>query len=68
MHVRTLEDDYYEFNQGRYALVGGRSGRSYQLGDRLEIQVARVDKEARHIDFLAIRKLAARLNPSSAPR
>jgi ribonuclease R len=68
VHIRTLEDDFYDFNQGRYALVGGRTGRSYQLGERLEVQVARVDKEARQIDFLAIRKLAARLTPSSAPR
>jgi ribonuclease R len=67
IHVRTLEDDFYDFNAGRYALVGARSGRSYQLGERLEVQVARVDKEARHIDFLAIRKLSARLRPSSAP-
>jgi len=67
VHVRTLEDDFYQFNQGRYALVGARSGRSYQLGDHLEVQVARVDKEARQIDFLAIRKLADRLTPPSAP-
>jgi ribonuclease R len=57
VHVRTLEDDFYDFNQGRYALVGSRGGRSYQLGERLEVQVAKVDKEARHIDFLALRKL-----------
>ncbi|MDH3207914.1 MAG: ribonuclease R [Gemmatimonadota bacterium] len=68
VHVRTLDDDFYDFNQGRYALVGARSGRSYRLGERLEVQVTRVDKEARQIDFLAIRKLAARLTPSSAPR
>jgi ribonuclease R len=57
VHVRSLEDDFYDFNRGRYALVGSRGGRSYQLGERLEVQVAKVDKEARHIDFLAIRKL-----------
>jgi ribonuclease R len=67
VHVRSLEDDFYDFNQGKYALVGSRSGRSYDLGQRLEVQVAKVDKEARHIDFLAIRKLAARLTPPAAP-
>ncbi|MGD8282059.1 MAG: S1 RNA-binding domain-containing protein, partial [Gemmatimonadota bacterium] len=58
VHVRTLEDDYYDFSIGGYALVGSRTGRSFRLGERLEVQVVKVDKEARHIDFLALRKLA----------
>jgi ribonuclease R len=57
VHVRTLEDDFYEFNRGKYALVGSRSGRSWRLGERVEVQVVKVDKEARHIDFLALKKL-----------
>ena len=56
VHVRSLEDDFYRYSPKDYALVGERRGRRYRLGDRLEIQVSRVDKEARHIDFLAIRK------------
>lgn len=56
VHVRSLEDDFYRYSAKDYALVGERRGRRYRLGDRLEVQVARVDKEARHIDFLAIRK------------
>jgi ribonuclease R len=56
VHVRSLEDDFYRYSPKDYALVGERKGRRYRLGDRLEVQVSRVDKEARHIDFLAIRK------------
>jgi ribonuclease R len=56
VHVRSLEDDFYRYSPKDYALVGERRGRRYRLGDRLEVQVSRVDKEARHIDFLAIRK------------
>jgi len=37
--------------------VGSRSGRSWRLGERVEVQVVKVDKEARHIDFLALKKL-----------
>ena len=55
LHVRSLEDDYYQFSPKDYALVGDRRGRRYRLGDRLRVQVSRVDKEARHIDFLAVR-------------
>ncbi|MBM4185298.1 MAG: ribonuclease R [Gemmatimonadetes bacterium] len=52
LHVRALEDDYYRFSPRDYALIGERKGRRYRLGDRIRVQVARVDKEARHIDFV----------------
>ena len=57
MHVSGLHDDFYHFRESEHALVGDRGGRRYRLGDRVEVQVARVDKEARHIDFQLIRKL-----------
>lgn len=57
VHVSGLSDDYYRFDEGAYALVGERKGRRYQLGDRLEVQVSRVDKEARQIDFIPVRGL-----------
>jgi len=57
VHVSGLSDDYYRFDEHGYALVGERRGRRYRLGDRLEVQVSRVDKEARHIDFVPLRTL-----------
>jgi ribonuclease R len=57
VHVSGLSDDYYQFDERAYALVGERKGRRYRLGDRLEVQVSKVDKEARHIDFVPIRSL-----------
>lgn len=56
VHVRTLQDDFYRYSAREYALVGERRGRRYRLGDRLRVQVARVDKEARQIDFVALRE------------
>ena len=58
VHVNTLQDDFYRFKEEAYALVGDRGQRKYQLGDAVRVQVVRVDKEARHVDFLLIRKLA----------
>jgi ribonuclease R len=55
LHVRSLDDDFYRFSPRDYALIGERRGRRYRLGDRLRVQVSRVDKEARHIDFTAVR-------------
>ncbi len=54
VHVNSMTDDYYIFRQDRYMLVGERSHRTFRLGDRLEIQVARVDKEELFIDFTIV--------------
>ena len=51
VHVNALRDDYYEFREEEYSLVGDRRGRRFRLGDRVRVQVARVDKEERKIDF-----------------
>jgi ribonuclease R len=58
VHVNSLRDDFYRLTEGTYALVGDRGRRRYRLGDRVRVQVARVDKENRHVDFLLMRKLA----------
>ncbi len=57
VHVNSLRDDFYHFQDRSHALVGDKSRRSHRLGDRVEVQVVRVDKEARHVDFLLLRKL-----------
>ena len=57
VHVNSLRDDFYRLRQETYALVGDRGRRVYRLGDRVRVQVARVDKEARHVDFLLMRTL-----------
>jgi ribonuclease R len=57
VHVNSLDDDYYEFREGEYQLVGSRRGRRFRLGDRVRIQVSRVDKEERHVDFMLIETL-----------
>lgn len=51
VHVSSLEDDYYRFDERRHALVGRRTRRELRLGDRVEVQVVRVDREERKIDF-----------------
>lgn len=58
VHVNSLRDDFYRFQEGAYALLGDRGRRRYRLGDRVRVQVARVDRELRHVDFLLVRKLS----------
>ncbi len=50
-HVTELAGDYYRFDETRQELRGERTGTTYALGQRLRVQVARVDPDARRIDF-----------------
>ena len=49
--IRDFEDDYYEFDEKNYCLIGRRKRRVYTLGDPIRIQVARVNMEKKLIDF-----------------
>jgi len=51
VHITALPADYYHFDQVHHRLSGERSGRSFRLGDRVRVQVARVDLDDRKIDF-----------------
>ena len=49
--LRDLDDDYYEFDDKNYCLRGRRTKKTYQLGDPLNVQVARANIEKRQLDF-----------------
>ena len=51
LHVTALSNDYYHFDPLRYSLRGERSGKTYRLGDKVKVRVARVDLDERKIDF-----------------
>ncbi len=55
VHVSELGSEYFQFNEATHELRGERTGIRFRLGDRLTIQVARVDLEARRIDFRLVR-------------
>ncbi len=52
--IRDLDDDYYEFDNKNYCLVGRRNKRVYRLGDPVTIQVARANLERKQIDFMLL--------------
>ena len=49
--MRDLDDDYYDFDERNYCLVGRRHHHTYQLGDPIRIRVARANIEKRQLDF-----------------
>lgn len=51
VHVTSLQNDYYAYDNTQHLLRGQRSGKTYQLGDKVKVLVARVDLNERFIDF-----------------
>jgi ribonuclease R len=51
VHVTGLGDDYFQFDPSHHRMIGERTRKIYRLGDRVRVQVARVDLDDRKIDF-----------------
>lgn len=52
IRLQDLEDDYYMFDEAAYTLVGEDTGRTFRLGDRVEIVVKDVDFLSKTINFI----------------
>ena len=52
--VRDLDDDYYEFDEKNYCLIGRRKKRVYRLGDPITIKVAQANLERKQLDFAMV--------------
>ncbi|MBO8158980.1 ribonuclease R [Thermosyntropha sp.] len=51
VHISTIADDYYEFNERSYILVGVHTGRKFAIGDEVRVQLVKVDVDDGKIDF-----------------
>ncbi len=49
--MRDLGDDYYEFDEKNYCLIGRRHHRKFSLGDPIKIKVTRANLEKKQLDF-----------------
>jgi ribonuclease R len=54
VHISTLPDDFYYYEEATHSLIGRRSGRRYRLGDRVRVTVVRVDLPRRQLDFRGV--------------
>ena len=52
VHISSLMDDYYDFYEERYALVGTHTKTQYRLGDKVRIEVLQVNIQDVSIDFI----------------
>jgi ribonuclease R len=70
VHVSSMTDDYYRFDEKGHILRGENTGNVYRLGDRVKVQVARVDLERRQIDLALVdvlERAAAGQGPGRPP-
>ncbi len=52
--VRDLADDYYDFDERNYCLVGRRHNNKYRLGDNVTVKVARANLDKKQLDFAIV--------------
>ncbi|MDR1678862.1 MAG: ribonuclease R [Prevotellaceae bacterium] len=49
--IRTLDDDYYLFDEKNYCLIGRHSHRKFQLGDDITVKIVKANLEKKQLDF-----------------
>jgi ribonuclease R len=59
VHISSMADDYYRFAEQHHTLVGESTKRIYRLGDRVQVQVVRVDMDRRQVDLCLVEILEA---------
>ena len=65
--IQSLDDDFYYMDLVTHALIARRSGKRYQLGDRVKVVVARVDVNRRQLEFRLAGSKAARILKQGGP-
>jgi exoribonuclease R len=59
VRTRDIKDDYYEFDESQFAIIGRESKKMYQLGDEVIVKVKDTDLVKKHLDFNLIGKANA---------
>jgi len=54
VRLSDIDDDYYEYNEKNYSLIGRRTKKVFRLGDRISVKLIRVDEDKREVDFLIV--------------
>ena len=68
VHISSLTDDFYTYNQSARTLSGDRSGTEYRLGDAIRVMIANVDVDRRQLDLRIVGSPGAAANKTSKRR
>jgi ribonuclease R len=65
--VRELQDDFYEFDEDNYCLTGRQSGKRFQLGDEVTVEVWRANLVKKQLDFKLVESETSERKPVIKP-
>src|SRR2546423_13821308 len=51
VHISSMADDFYRFLEQQHVLRGENTKKVYRLGDKVRVQVVRVDMERRQVEL-----------------
>ena len=54
--MRTLQDDYYEFDDANYCIIGRRHRRKFTIGDPVRIRIVRANLDCKQLDFEMVKE------------
>lgn len=52
--VRSLTDDFYEYDEAEYAVIGHRNKKRYTMGDKVTVKVLAANMEKRQLDYALV--------------
>jgi ribonuclease R len=62
VHISNIADDIYIYDEETYSLIGRSTEKIYRLGDRVKVQVYRVDRDKNIVDFLLVEDETERIS------
>lgn len=54
LHISALGDDFYEYNEKTYSLIGRKNKKVFRLGDSIQVKLTKADLEKRQLDFVTV--------------
>ena len=57
VHVTNMVDDYYYYDEEKYAMIGKDTGKEYTLGEKVWVIVKAADRISKTIDFILVQNM-----------
>ncbi len=68
VRMSSIDDDYYQFEQKSYRMVGRRTGRTFQLGGKVKVGITKVDTVAHEMDLFLVDPPKKESKKKAAPK
>ena len=52
IRMADMTDDFYEFDEKNYRIIGRKTGKIFRLGDKINVRVKKTDIDRRLIDLV----------------